>query len=280
MPIPSGPNIPSLETVMNTVRALCNDSFAGATNTPGEGQILTDQVPNTTTPNPFILNHLNSAIRELYRRLRNVGTPTLIQDNYVLLGTPVIDGTNGPGVPDPSTQEYLDNTGFFDGTAYHNSLVLPTDMLMPLRLWERANGTADTFIPMKQAPNGLEPINQVDRLVYWEWRADRLNFVGSTISRDIRIRYQGVFPQFFASTIDFSTVFIPIIDCEDAVAFLTAYRIAISLAPSVAPTLKQEAEAQIQTLRNEQVRRMQRSSYRRQSYNDGDIAAMLDEYGI
>ena len=32
----------SLETICNLVRALVNDSQAGVTNTPGEGQIFTD----------------------------------------------------------------------------------------------------------------------------------------------------------------------------------------------------------------------------------------------
>lgn len=280
MPIPAGPNIPSLETVLNTVRALFNDSFAGATATPGEGQILTDQVPSTTTNNPYVLNCLNSAIRELYRRLRLHGSPTLIQDNYVLTGLPVIDGANGAGSPDPATQTYLNYAEYFDGTSAHTSLKLPADLLMPFRLWERESTTNDTFIPMTRAVDGLDPIDQVDRLVEWEWRNDVIYFHGATIPRDIRIRYQGVFPQFFTASLNFSTTYIPIMDCEDAVAYLTAKRIAVGLAPAALQALTIEAEAQVAQLKNEQVRNMQSQNFRRPAYDDADVSQDLDAYGI
>lgn len=279
---PVGPNYPSLETLMNTVRAICNDSFSGATSTAGEGQILTDQVPGTTVNNPFILNHLNSAIREVYRSLRNTSTPTLIQDNYILEGLDIVEGSQGQGVPDPTIQTYLDNTGYWYGTAYDNSLILPKDLLMPIRLWERLSDTTDTFVDMYEAVDGLPSAWQNDRLVYWEWRGDRINFLGATTERDIRIRYQGVFPQFFTATMSFASTYVPIIDCEDAVAYLCAKRIAVALGASQQSIASMTADSQkhLFDLRNQQVRRMQQKKYSRRAFDDLDSSADLTEYGI
>ena len=62
---------PSLETICNYVRALINDSQAGATDTPGEGQIFTDD-PQIS---PFVQPMLNASIRETYRELRTSARP-------------------------------------------------------------------------------------------------------------------------------------------------------------------------------------------------------------
>lgn len=282
MPIPAGPNYPALETITNMVRTILNDSFAGATSTPGEGQILTDQVPLTTTNNPMLLNALNSAIRTLYRKLRNVRTPTLIQDNYILTGLPVVNGPLGASVPDPSVQCYLDNSGFFDGSTNHATFLLPTDILMPLALYERLTGTTDTFIPMTEATNGLTPSDQVDRFVDFEWRIDKLFFRGALTSRDLRIRYAGVFPQFFTPSLSFTTTFIPIMDCEDAVAYITSVILARALGANatIVTTLQGQADSALFDLRNEQVRRMQHQDWKRKGYDDSASASELDIYGI
>lgn len=266
---------------MKNVRAIVNDSFAGATNTAGEGQIVTD----STTPiggsivnNPMVLNHLNSSIRTLYRKLRIIGDPTLIGDNYVLFGLPSFAGTQ----PEPATQCYLDNDGFWDGAAYHNQFKLPKDMLEPIRLWERSAGTTDTFQEMNASTNGLSPRDQMERFVDWEWRNGRINFVGATQPRDLRIRYTMVFPTFFQpALLNFATTFIPILDCEEYVSYATAQRIALTLAaPSANQILMAEADKALSDLRNERVRRMQQITYQRRPYNDSDTAQELDVYGI
>jgi hypothetical protein len=285
MQIPAGPNLPSLELIANQVRAICNDAFAGSTGVPGEGQIITDQVvsPATSTnvANPLLLSHMNSAIRTLYRKLRLVATPTLIADNYVLFNCPVINGMYGPNVPDPSTQMHLDNVGFWDGQAYTNTLKLPPDMLQPIRLWERTSTTQDTFQSMNESLDGLPPRDQTDRFVQWEWRGDRINFVGCTQNRDLRIRYEAVFPQFFLPSTNFVNTYVPIMDCEDYVAYEAAQKIAFALGAAPASmALEMSAKEHLFDLRNNRVRRMQQNTYRRAGYNDGAAGQELDVYGI
>src|ERR1700678_4525245 len=105
-------NYPTLLTVMNRVRALIDNSSAGATDTPGERQIVSE----SPTISPFTLSNLNASIRELYRRLRNAGDPELIKDNYILQSLPVVNGPQGSGVPDSTVQCQLSTSGFYDGT--------------------------------------------------------------------------------------------------------------------------------------------------------------------
>ena len=64
MPIIIQGPYPSVESVMNLARSIVNDAFAGATQTAGEGRVLTDNAA-------FTLPYLNSAIRKMAQVLRN-----------------------------------------------------------------------------------------------------------------------------------------------------------------------------------------------------------------
>src|ERR1700686_946774 len=91
--LPQATGSTSLATIMDLVRSLVNDTQAGATNTPGEGQVFT----NNPAISPFTQPFLNSSIRELYRELRNVGDPVLIKDNIIITGLPMMSSpVNGP----------------------------------------------------------------------------------------------------------------------------------------------------------------------------------------
>ena len=59
--VPQANGSTSLATIMDLVRSLVNDTQAGATDTPGEGQIFT----NNPAISPFTQPFLNSSIREL-----------------------------------------------------------------------------------------------------------------------------------------------------------------------------------------------------------------------
>src|ERR1700675_2943587 len=132
---------PSLATITSLVRVLLNDWQAGINNVPGEGQITT----NTAALSPQTLPALNSAIRWVYRKLRNVGDPRLIRDN-VQLSLPV-NAATGPGI-----QTYLAYNGYFDGSTVQVSPTLPSDLLYPVFLWEQQTASVSTlaFVPMCQ----------------------------------------------------------------------------------------------------------------------------------
>lgn len=258
---------PTLLTVMNLVRGIMNDSFAGATDTPGEGQIVTDN----NTISPFVLPVLNSSIREVYRKLRNVSGAALINDNYIVSSLSVIDGPQGNGIPDAAIQVRLGFDGYDNGSGVVNtSQTLPQDLIMPLRMWERVSNTNDVFLPMNEANDGLLPRLQVQNLCDWEWRNGNIYMNGSTNVCDVRIRYLQHMPEFFNTDMDFSTTQIPIFDCEEAVAYGVVKRLCPTFG-AAGPTVMQITESYneaIHDLRNEEVRRMQRQNFKRQTYSD------------
>jgi hypothetical protein len=256
---------PSMETVMNLVRVYLNDWQAGATNTPGEGQITTDTSPQT-------LPAFNACLRELYRELRNVGAPVLICDN-VLVNLPA-NGATGPG-----TQTYLGMSGYFDGQTLQPSPTLPVNLLFPLELWEQQTGSSLPFVPMCQPQAGLPSVfNQTFALRYWEWRGgapftpgaggpDALWFCGALCPITIRMRYLAALTQ-FVSPLTFASTFIPVMDCEDVLAYKIAYKISRSISGMTPPVadLKACAAEALAQLRNEVVRRAQEVEYHRQPF--------------
>ena len=260
----------SLETIANLARSLVNDTQAGATGTPGEGQILVDNPAIA----PFMQPFLNSAIRKLYRMLRNVGDPVLIKDNVIITGLPVVNSpTEGLGNPDPTVQTYLSTTGYFDGVQLWPNLLLPGDFLYPIQLWERATGTVDNFQPMQQVQGGLPGQQQSTVLGKWEFRNGNLNFEGATTSRDVRIRYYCSLAQFFSQTLDFSSTYVPVPDCTDFLAYEVAVLYATMLGSPGLVSLQAERNDQMFQLKNATTRRAQGIDYHRQPFGNssGDI---------
>jgi len=98
------------------VRALLNDA---------QGNLFTDAV---------LLPYANSAYRKTQRALSNAGAGGFIQDDVLLIVTAVAQ-------VDTSLQ-----VSITDATAPPNQL--PTDLLVPVKLWERANGSSDDFVEM------------------------------------------------------------------------------------------------------------------------------------
>lgn len=258
----SGGSYPSFDEIMNLVRALVNDSQAGINGIPGEGQVLT----NSPSISPFTLQFMNSAIRAVYRELRNIGAPTLIKDNVIISGLTPIWGANGLGNTDPAAQQYLSYSGFFDGHSINSLLQLPGDLLFPERVWERQTGTNNSFAPMNQDESGMASRPQYPTLANWEWRNDNIWFVGSTQTNDIRLRYYCSLPQFFSPTLDFSSTFVPVLDSADAVAYKIAVMYARMLGSPGLPDLIAEEKNQMFQLKNEYTRRTQSRDYRRIGY--------------
>jgi hypothetical protein len=204
---------------------------------------------------PFVLPMLNSSIRELYRELRNVGDPALIKDNVIVSGLTPVNGPQGLGSPDPSIQVYLSYGGYFDGSTVNNTLLLPGDVLYMESVWERQTGTGNPFMPMAQPQGGLCSRQQTSQFLEWEWRNYNINMVGATQTNDIRLRYYCSLPQFFSSTLDFNSTFVPIVDCVDAVAYKTAVKYASMLGSPGLADLKLEAIEQMRQLKLATVRR-------------------------
>jgi len=70
------------------------------------------------------------------------------------------------------------------------TLVIPVDLVAPIRLWEKAQGSGNnTYIPMTEQdplPN-LAP--STSALIYWQWYQQAINLIGCTLTRTVKIQY-------------------------------------------------------------------------------------------
>src|SRR5580693_4674379 len=173
---------PLVEDVMNLSRAHVNDTQPGLTDTPGEGQILTDD----PMLSPFTLPFLNSAIRTLHRDLELSGAPCIIRDNILVTGLTPVNGPIGLGMQDPSVQVSLSYVGYDDGSTVNTLIVLPADVLAVETVSERMSGSTDIFVQMHEAQAGIRSQLQTNTFGVWETRGDALYFPGALTIRDIR----------------------------------------------------------------------------------------------
>src|SRR4051812_5719513 len=102
-------------------RSLLNDAA---------GSLFTDSV---------LLPYLNSAYRKVQRALENVGAASQLSDDALLVVAAMV-------AVDPAAQ-----VSITDATAPPNQL--PTDLLVPMRLWERPNGSSSDFTEMTDLTN-------------------------------------------------------------------------------------------------------------------------------
>jgi hypothetical protein len=266
MPIGGNNAYPSLETIANLARSKVNDDKAGATGTPGEGQILTDS-------SVTLQNFMNSSIRDTYRDVRIMGQPTLIADNYIIYNLPPVNSELGVGAMNPAVQTSLQFTGFFDGLLNWPNVLLPGNLLYPLEMWERQSGSIYPFGKMRQSEGALAPQNQVQALGEWEWRTDGIWMHGATGYMDIRLRYVLTFADLAFSSINWETTYVPILDCQEAVADKIAALYCSRLGGAALADARLDAKASIFKLRQQITRDRQMIDYQRQPYGNGKAGA-------
>src|SRR6266852_1244184 len=160
--------------ITSLVRSLLNDA---------SGNLFTDAV---------LVPYLNSAYRKAQRALENVQSGSQLSDDALLV-VPAITAVDPAGyvaITDATTPQ------------------LPTDLLVPLRLWERPSGSglpagagAD-FVEMADLSDqgGLPSQPQGPALQVWEWRADGIYFLGATQDTQVRLRYRKAFPDLVDGT--------------------------------------------------------------------------------
>jgi len=146
----------------------------------------------------MLMAFVNSAYRALQRGLKATGsTEFRVAQAFVTI----------PGLTflEPSTQVILDFTGLsidsdanpaptFDVANPIGSL--PTDLLLPRKLWERQTGASYDFERMIDLTNtgGLPSRPQGFTLSNWEWVGDHLAFIGAQQDNDIKIEYDRGLP--------------------------------------------------------------------------------------
>lgn len=161
--------------------------------------------PGNVYTDTYLLQSVNSAYRTVQRKVANAGGDEFITDN-ILLTVPLV------AVPDPGTQVMIS-----DATAPPNQL--PSNLLVPLKIWERKSLSQDDFVEMVNLTQhgGLPSRLQGMFLDVWEWRTDGIYFIGATQNIQIRLRYQAAFQDLTGPN-----DVILIRGAQEAIAFLVA----------------------------------------------------------
>jgi len=245
MPIVGTSSYSTAESVLNLSRSIVNDTADSLA-----GDILSDSQPYT-----FV--YLNSAYRYLQDELFANGVRALEKET-------ILAGVTAAGKIDPGTQVFIYDQGYNDGVTNHATPALPTDLRMPLRLWERWSGSTNNFFPMVSCDDGLPSTVQTSSLRFWEWRSDGIYMVGATQSMDIRLRYAA----YFASLTD-GTSTIQIRGAENALAYLTAAEFAAARGSPLADSFRAQAGEFVQQIVEYTIRQKQRGNHRRKPYGFG-----------
>ena len=232
MPVVGSSAYNSAGQITSLVRSLLNDA---------QGNLFTDTV---------LLPYLNSVYRKVQRAIGNAGGGGFIQDDVLLVVTAVAE-------QDPSLQ-----VSIADATAPPNQL--PTDLLLPLKIWERGNGSSDDFVEMVDLTlhGGLPSREQDINLGVWEWRADGLWFLGATQDTQIRLRYFKAYPDFTDST---SPVLVR--NAQEALAYATAALAGWARGSPLAEKWDEAATDAIEDLVLAAVKREQQTARRRRPYS-------------
>jgi hypothetical protein len=136
-----------------------------------------------------------------------------------------------------------------------------------MKVWQRPSNTAATFYPMQIASAGLCGVYQGQGLGEYEVRGNNeLWFNGATLATDVRLRYMAVFPDIVGGNIDFTTTYIPIQDCTNAVAFKMVAYYAQRLSPDQFQLAESQAQKFTRKLISESVLNSQNKQFERIPY--------------
>lgn len=214
-----------------------------------DGDLLADTA-NSTFP------ILQSAYEYVQQELTNRGYETPTKEAILLNVTPVPAAVQGP-----STQAFIGYDQYFDGQNKNNAPLLPQDLIAPLRLWERQNGSTARFTVMQMANDGLDSLPQYSFLRQWEWRDDKIYLIGSTQAEDLRIRYKSYFP----ALTDGNSI-VRIFQGGNAIAYDAALKFSGPRAGEAAAYFSGERDAAIKQLTTRIARKNQRRNSRPQPY--------------
>ncbi len=220
----------------------------GAINTLARA-LLNDAAGNTYS-DQFLLPFAQMAYRRINKALGNISSTTYIKDNVQLIVAAV-------GAVDASVQ-----VSITDATPPPNQL--PTDLLVPLNVWERISGSTDDFQEMTDmtGEGGLPSQPQGDQLVFWEWRMDGLYFIGATQDTQIRLRYQST-----PGDVTGPVAAVLLRDGQNTMTLLTAALAGLSRGSPLAANYKTQGDDALEAMKDTIVHQMQKQVRRRRPYS-------------
>ena len=70
---------------------------------------------------------------------------------------------------------------------------IPDDFMWPISMDERLKDSTDLFMPMVNR-RWVPSIQTTDKLIYWIWNFEVIEFLGANTDREVRLYYQKSFP--------------------------------------------------------------------------------------
>ncbi|MGH9343303.1 MAG: hypothetical protein ACRD3Y_03105 [Bryobacteraceae bacterium] len=243
-PVQSAP-YDTVSTVLDAARVRLNDAIASL-----GGDVLTNTQPFTQT---IVL----LAWRRLQEFLADLGIVRLTREAILTALPPVAS-------LDPAIQAFLNWTNYFDGVNYWKVPLLPQDLLLPLRLWERLSGQNASFAPMDNWLDGLPAWSKTASNRIWEWREDSIYLPGASQTTDLRLRYAAYLPDFVTTPeTEWYEQPVPIARVLDPLAYFICSEAANARGDVDGAVFDQKAEAAARRVFNREVRMKQRVNIRR-----------------
>jgi hypothetical protein len=248
----------TVNSVLNIARVRMNDAIQSI-----GGDVLT----NTQ---PFTQEMTNSAWRVLQSYLANLGY-SRFKKPLVLPAFPIVADF------DPAANTQLTWTFFFDGANYWyppSVTLFPSDLIIPLRCWERMTGTNSRFLEMEQCTDRLPDVRKIGFNRYFLWENDTLYMPGSVFSMDLRFEYAAYLPDFFNIGEEGEPAFVPwfqqqvpIMRCKNALAYYICAEAAGPRNDMDADPFIQKAQNEARLLLNVEVSQRQRHPVQRRPYS-------------
>ena len=233
----------TVESVLEFARVIIADFVQN--DTANKGDVLSDT-------QPYTLPLLNLAWRKLQKKLASAGHPKLTTEANIT-SLPVVYTV------DPAVQVSISWTGFSDGLNVTATPLLPNDLIMPLRLWERMTGTVEDLQPMRLATDGLPMLSQGSRMGLWEWRDDVLYMPGAIVNVDLRVRYAAAL-----ADLSILTGPVPILRSAEALAYYIAELFAEPRGgAAAAQSFAAKGDLAVEALTEGNAKLQQRGSFRR-----------------
>lgn len=244
--MPSIPTNPYLlaGSVTAQARALINDMSLGTVS----GDILSDAQPYT-----FLL--LQGCYEEFQDVLIEHGVESLQRECILLNLTPTVGA-------DPSIQNYVTYSGYYNGSTTVSQPVLPPDMFMPVRLAMRQSGTLNTFGDVGHVMDWISTDPATGYTTKWQWREDKAFFPPFTVAQDARFKYYPMLPQLSGPNSP-----VQIAGAKMALAYMLAEKACESRNnPALTASFAMKAEKAVKRMCRRTSHKRQRTNYRKKPF--------------
>jgi hypothetical protein len=247
MPVVSSSPYPTVENALQAARVICNDAAQSIL-----GNLLADA-------QPFTLPMADLAHKTLRKMLTKAGVNTYSKYGYAT-------GLAASLTTDPTVQMQLMYSGYFNGQQTQATPTLPSDLIEPLELWERATVTSGintaAWVPMKQASDSISTRAIQGRFAIWDYESDILYLPPASQSNDLKMKYLVATPRLTSTTQQ-----VPINDCEVAMGALIAELLSMGRGGAEATAqFHARAEAEVQLMISPTARKEEYAAYNRRPF--------------